>query len=469
MSDNRAKKLIGNSLIFAISDISSKIILFLLVPLYTNVLTTEQYSVSDLITTTVSLLSPFFTLVITEAVMRFSLDKKEKPENVFTIGINIVLTGSVILTIISYFAFQYISLLREFWLFFILYFVITNLYGVTTQILKGINKLKLLAVSGIITTLSMVILNIFFLLVLKMDVKGYLLAYILSTFIGFMMTFVFGKLNRLYVAPWNVEKGKAQEMLRYSIPMAPNSAMWWINNSSDRYLVTYLVSAAANGIYSVSYKIPSIFNVLVSVFMQAWQISVVDDFETEKGKQFFNQIYGYYIQTNIIICAVIILLSKITAKFLFANEFFVAWKFSIPLIIGYSFHSLAGFIGTVYTTVKKTRMLFWSTFFAAITNIILNVILIKVMSTMGAAIATLVSYFVAYIIRRISVRKYIKFSVPTAKYTIDYLLLMVMSLVMILDYSWSVYFAIGICSFLCFTNYTYFKGLISYGRGIIKR
>lgn len=468
MSENRAKKLISNSIVFAISDISSKMILFFLVPLYTNALTAEQYSISDLITITVSLLSPFFTLVISEAVMRFSLDTNENPKVIFSVGVNIVVFGSLILAIISYFVFQCVDILRDYWILFILYYGVTNLYGVATQILKGINRLKLLAVSGIITTISMVLLNILFLLCFKMDVVGYLLAYIISTFLGLLITVLFGKLYYYYTLPRNIPKGKVTEMLKYSMPMIPNSAMWWINNSSDRYLVTYLVSAAANGIYSIAYKIPSVFNVIVSVFMQAWQISVVEDFESEQGKKFYNQIYGYYVQTNIIVCAILIVFIKLIASFLFANEFFAAWKYSIPLIIGYSFHSLAGFIGTIYTTLKKTKLLFWSTFIAATSNIILNIFLIKRISTMGAAVATLVSYFIAYIIRRTLARQYINFTIPTSKFVMDYLLLLLMCVIMILDYKWSIYVSIVIFAVICISNYRYFAELIGFGLRLVK-
>ena len=49
----------------------------------------------------------------------------------------------------------------------------------------------------------------------------------------------------------NVDKIKLKEMVRYSVVLIPNTFMWWIMNSSDRIMVTYMISAAANGIYAV--------------------------------------------------------------------------------------------------------------------------------------------------------------------------------------------------------------------------
>lgn len=67
------KKLIENSGIFFIANFGSKVITFLLVRFYTEYLTTSEYGVADVITTTVSLAIPIITLCITEAVLRFSI------------------------------------------------------------------------------------------------------------------------------------------------------------------------------------------------------------------------------------------------------------------------------------------------------------------------------------------------------------------------------------------------------------
>ncbi|MGH2233205.1 lipopolysaccharide biosynthesis protein, partial [Enterococcus faecalis] len=52
------KKLAGNSVVFAAGNLGSKMISFILVPLYTYYLTTTEYGIVDLVTTTTSLLLP---------------------------------------------------------------------------------------------------------------------------------------------------------------------------------------------------------------------------------------------------------------------------------------------------------------------------------------------------------------------------------------------------------------------------
>lgn len=453
----KSKKLLGNSLVFAVGDISSKIILFFMLPFYTSILTTTEYSVVDLISTTASLASPFFTLVIAEAVMRFSLDDGEDRKGIFSTGLYIILFGAVIIGLLSYFTFKYIPLFENYWWIFILYYITYNLYNLNAQFIKGEEKLKLLAVAGILNTIVLVSLNIIFLAKFNMGIIGYLSATVISYVVSAIFITIAGKTYKFIIPLNTVKKTLIKKMLAYAIPMIPNSAMWWINNSADRYIVTYLVSASANGVYSVAYKIPSVFSVLMSVFMQAWQISVVEDFGSREGNDFFNRVYGIFVQAVVLMSACIIALSRLLGGILYSKEFFSAWKYSVVLIIGYLFHSLAGYLGTVYTTVKKTKILFYSTAIAAGCNIVLNIILVKIFGTMGAAIATLVSYFVAFMIRRVDVKKYIKIESETSKYIIDIILLLLEAFVMILNIKYS--FVISVCIFvlLCAMNYKFFK------------
>ena len=93
------KDLTKNIGLFTISSFGTKIISFLLVPLYTLYLSTGDYGTMDLITTTVSLLIPVFTLNIQDAILRFSLDDNYKKIDVLNQGIRINIIASTIFAI----------------------------------------------------------------------------------------------------------------------------------------------------------------------------------------------------------------------------------------------------------------------------------------------------------------------------------------------------------------------------------
>ena len=66
---SKYKSLLKDTAIFAVGNMGSKMILFLLVPLYTNCLTKEEYGISELVFTLAQLLTPFFTVAIHEAIL----------------------------------------------------------------------------------------------------------------------------------------------------------------------------------------------------------------------------------------------------------------------------------------------------------------------------------------------------------------------------------------------------------------
>ena len=99
--DNKYKKLIKNILLLFTGNFVSKILSFLMVPFYTSMLSTSDYGISDLISTTVLLVLPFFSVLMDEAVMRFTLEETNDNKQVFTIAFFISTIGFILALAIS--------------------------------------------------------------------------------------------------------------------------------------------------------------------------------------------------------------------------------------------------------------------------------------------------------------------------------------------------------------------------------
>ena len=187
--------------------------------------------------------------------------------------------------------------------------------------------------------------------------------------------------------------------------MIPNSLNWWISNSADKYMLMYFSGMGVTGIYSVSQKIPSMLSVISTIFMSAWQISAVDNFGSKDSLDFYSDIYRKYSSLNIISITTLICFTKLLANFLFSKDFYEGWIFVPILLLAYYFNAMSSFLGTIYTSAKKTKMLFISTVVAASSNISLNFVFIPLFGGMGASISTFISYFITWIIRIINTRR----------------------------------------------------------------
>ncbi len=427
----RYKRLGKNVLLMTIGNFASKMMSFFLIPFYTSILTTEEYGTSDLMTTTVNLLLPFFTLLMSESVMRFALDKKNDSKSVFTTGLSVTLLGTSLFLVLSPFSLLSQDIAPYYW-YFVAYYIVVVFHTIISYFIRGINRVGIYTISGVLQTIVFLVLNIVLLTIVRIGIKGYLLAMIFGNVIAILFLLIGAKLYH-YIRPRSFDRELLRDMLKYSVPMIPNSLSWWISNSSDKYLITFFSGVALTGIYSVSQRIPSLFATISTIFMGAWQISAVEDFGSEQTRKFFSNVYRQYSVMNIVIISGLISVTKIMAKILFAKDFFVGWFYVPVLLFAFLFHAMASFLGSIYTSSKKTKMLFTSTLISAIVNIILNIIMIPFWGALGAAIATFISYFLIWIIRLIDSRKILIMELELKRDGLSYLLILLQIVLIMID------------------------------------
>lgn len=407
------KKLLTNTGLLAIGSFASSLLGMLLTPFYTSVLSTADYGVYDLIVTTTSLLYPFATVAISEAIMRFALDKRVDRKSVYSLGLSILLIGFVAILLFSPLI-KKTAIGQYHWLF-ILYYVSYCIHTVTSYFVKGIENIKIYSVSGLLNSAIVISCNLFFLLFLKIGIVGFLLSSILGHSITAIFMFVSARLYKYIIPFWKIDRSLSRQMIVYSIPVIPNSISWWVANSSDKYILNQFTDISQVGIYSISYKIPTIMTTVMGFFISAWQISAVDDFGSENSQKFFSDIFRKCLSVNVMLASFLIASSKLMGAFLYADDFFEAWKYVPVLIMANVFNVLASFMGTIYTSAKKTKMLSISTILGALINIAMNFVLIPWIGAMGAAIATALSYFVMWIVRMISTKSIMRLTFNVKK------------------------------------------------------
>ena len=434
------KYLASNTLLFAISGFLSKFISLLMVPLYTGILTTEEYGVADFLSTTVTMLLPFLTLSIIEATIRFCISGEQDNKKVFSSAIFVCALSCVVCAAIQPVASRFSEILREYYWYFWLIFATTVLEQLLFKFAKGIEKVKVCAFNSVVIILSTVALNLLMLVFLKMGLRGYLLTMILANLISASYLFVGVKAWQFFGIK-SLEKSLIKQMLSYSIPFIPTACAWWINTAADRYIVIGICGVAANGLYSMGNKLPSMLTLVTSVFQQAWQISGIKEYNKEDYPQFYSKIYCNYVSLIGIGCSFVILLSPLIGKILFKNAFYDAWKYTPYLLIGTLFSGVSGILAALFNAAKKNGLLSVSTMFGAVINVGMNFILVRKMGPIGAAIATAVSFGIVWLVRYCTAQKLCKFEGMLKSSLLVLTLLLVQATVMSFEvrnmYLWS--------------------------------
>ena len=246
--------------------------------------------------------------------------------------------------------------------------------------------------------------NIFFLLVLKEGLPGFFLANIIAQGISAIYLLIKLKLW-VYLKNLNVEKILIREMLVYCLPLLASTIGWWVNSASDKYVVAFMLGVSANGILSVSYKIPQIINVVQSIFIQAWQISAIKEYGEKDTARFYGKTF---LIINVFMCAAcswLILLTRPLAYLMYAKDFFQAWQYVPFLLISSVFNCASGLLGPILSAQKNSKAMMWSAIIGASVNIIMNITLIHYIGIQGATIATLICSIIIYEVRKSAVGK----------------------------------------------------------------
>lgn len=220
-----------------------------------------------------------------------------------------------------------------------------------------------------------------------------------------------------------LEKATQIGMLKYCMPLIFNNIALWINGSLDKYFVTGICGTAETGIYSVAGKIPHILDTCIIVFCQAWNLSAIKEFDPEDKDGFFSKTYNVYGAVMAVGCSMIIIMNIPLARFLYSDDFFIAWRYSSILVIATMFNTLTAFIGSIFSAARSTHIIATTTILSAVINTILNIILIPKLGPSGAAIATVIAYFAMWQIRLLYLKKIMRLNYNFLKNIVTYALL----------------------------------------------
>ena len=429
---NRGKYLVKNTMIFALGNLGTKLINFFLVPLYTSILCSTEYGTADLIFTICTFAVPIIICNIYESVMRFCLDKDADSDKVMSVGLLILVTsfftGMILLELAKFY-----EPTSDYYIYVYLYAISMGTSQVFLCYLRGRELLLQYSIGNIIQALLIATLNVFFLIELRMGVKGYLTAYIIANFATGLYAFLVGDVWHV-LKNFKIDKELSVSMIRYSIVLIPNSFMWWIMNSVDRVMLTSIVGVAATGIYAVANKIPSLVSVISTIFNQAFSYSAIKENESEDRNAFNNRIFEYLLSLVIFTGIVLIILIKPFMSIYVSDEYYEAWIYAPTLIVGTCILVLGTFLSTSYTVHKDSKGFLFSASIGAVVNILLNFILIPSLGILGASIATSISYFVVMVYRSFDVKKYITINVFAISNVLSLLSLIVVCILSYMDF-----------------------------------
>lgn len=412
--DVRYKRLASNSIWTLAGNTGSKIIGFLLLPLYTRWLGTNGFGESDLVTTYATVLMCIMTLSISEAIFVFTKNKNEAEKKAYfssSLSFVAILLGIwMLIWLVLDFVFKAKNIQNSFsnnlWYIYALV-VFSFLQQFFQQFVLGVEKIKIYALTGIVHTIMTFAFSYW--LIPKMGVRGYIIAMIGSYLVTALYTFFFSNSVK-YLIFCQLDNQKIKEILKYSIPLIPNGIMWWLISAINRPMMEHYLDYSAIGIFAVANRFPGVITMIFTVFATAWNISVFEEYGKKGYEEFYKKTFRVLFLLLTIVSCIVIILSYYIIKVFTAPEFIEAWKYMIILVAGSFYYCICSFLGTNFGVVKKSKYFFYSSIYGALSSVALNYLLIPKYGLWGASLSVLISYIIMSIARYVYSLKYVKVS-----------------------------------------------------------
>lgn len=395
-SIKKYRRLGKNTILIFIGNIGSKLINLVLLPFYTQWLSPEEYGKTELIITYSTIVFWIVSCSIFDSVFVFPKEQsEEKKKEYFTSALLFSVVSVLLCSAVS--SVVYSIGINAGWKGFIFeniwqIFGIMSLMYVQTlvqEFVRAIDKFAVYSITGIVQAGVITVFSFF--LIPHYGVRGFVLAYAIGYTIAAFYSFLFSRAYEFFDLKRATVKSTV-EMLRYSLPLVPNGIMVFFLGSVSLPVLESLIGLTAVGLYSMSYKIARMVNILPSMFQKAWLTFAIEESnDTKQYSRFYNNALKGLTVIQSLGMVFIMFVAHIYIQQCMSVEYHDAYQYIPILLMGYIFCNMGEFIGSNFVIVKKSKYYFYSTFWSGCVNVVLNFILIPVFSIWGACLAFLIA------------------------------------------------------------------------------
>lgn len=387
---------VKHTAIYSLGNLSTKIIGLILLPLYTTYLTTAEYGIFSILEITSQFFTTIVSLGLSAGMMRwYAVESDDRRRKVIVFStwaatfFMALLVNIVFLPANDWFSMFFFDH-ADFTGYFLLLWIWVGLDVVNRvpfELFRLKEKSLLFIIMVIIKFTAVLLLNIYFIVFLKMGVKGIILSQVIGNLLVTIGTLPF-LIKNMHL---RLEIRILKEISAFSIPLVLSSVATMALALSDRYLIKYFLDYSEVGIYSLGYKVASVIHMfLVQSFLLGFAPLAYRIFDQPEARRYFARVTTYFLYAMIGLALLLIFFAKeVIALSSSGNEDFVLAFTVIPLLcLAVIFRGLNSIVSMGLHYVKKTRFNLLIVVLVAVFNIGINFVLIPAFGIIGAAVAS---------------------------------------------------------------------------------
>ncbi len=388
---------------YSISNFFIRSISFILLPLYSNLLSTTEFGNYALLLSLYAIVSVLYQAGMQNSLTKFYLESESISQRkvVFSSIINPIIILGLALTSLSFIYSKEISILilgtsdhsKLISILFSTLFIDTLGYFFL-HLLKTKELVKKVVAYSSISALINLFLNILLVYNLRLSIEGIFLSQIISSvfLVIILLPSILPEIQ--FLVDWKMVK----KMFLFSLPFLIGGIFSSAVDVSDRFILNIFTNTKEVGIYSLSYKIAMLMNVFVISFRTAWIPRALSVYKLEN----YSEIFGNMYKKLISICLIILVCVTLFSPYLFQikifnynilNKNYESGLIILPFIlVGYLFSGLGAFYSLFPFVSSKSYYFLYSDLIAFLVNLLLNLILVPTYGMIGAAIATTLAF-----------------------------------------------------------------------------
>lgn len=399
------KSVVKSSFIYGLGNISSKLVGFILLPLYTKHLTVADYGILSIIEITIQLLVSIIGLKLYTALLRWYWEKEyiSKQKSIFfTSFLSVILITLLFVLFGIPFSGQLAKELLDDtkYSYLILLMLISTGLQVNIQMVQSLMRIQerpgLFSISSLLKLLTTLLCTIYFVVNLERGVDGIYEAQIIGQTIFFLFTAIYILKN----ISLKIEVSILKDMLAFCFPLLLAEIAGVVFSITSRYSLKFLATMEDVGLFSLGFKVANTVKVLVvtSILLAITPI-IYKKIDDPDNKRFYSKIMTYFCLGITFLVTSLSMFSKEIIMILAKNQDY--WN-SYTLVPILSFSILFATLKDVSLTglhiTKKTKVIAGIMALMSILNVFLNILLINYFGSIGAAFATLIAQIIFFYI-----------------------------------------------------------------------
>lgn len=402
---SRQKDLAKNTAILTVGKVCTQCISFFLLPLYTAILSAEDYGTFDLFVTYATLLLPLINWQLDQGLFRFMLDYRGNKDEQKKLFSTLLLSSTVqnIIYVVLFICIEPFLKIEN--AYFLLLYVVLQVYNALfLQFVRGLGYSIKYTIASFISASATTILNVIALVLLRMGLQGLFV----STLTAQLLTLVYLVISSrswAYFSLKNARIGTFKRVSTYSIPLIPNNLAWWVVNASDRTIISHFLGTAANGIYSVANKFPNVFINFYNILNLSWTETVSLHYNDDDRDEFLTDTMTSLVKLFVAACLGIVACMPFVFPIMVNAKYSAAYNQILILMYAMLFRVLVGLYSCVYVAQKNAKKIAYTSISAAIINITVDLLLINKIQVFAASLSTLIAFLSMFIVRYIDVNK----------------------------------------------------------------